>query len=668
MSPPRLHLTYACAPTTTRGRGVHLGGHHDAKSGANTLVYCNGKSVILRSLDDPTQVVVYSEHAHNTTVARISPNGEWVASGDVSGSVRIWARRAESNHVLKFELRAIAGSIDDIEWSPDGQRILVSGDGKGSQFVRCFIWDSGNNVGEFDGHSRRVLSCTFRPVRPFRIATGGEDRLVNFYEGPPFRLSLSHSDHTNFVNCVRFSPDGSAFVTVGSGLMGPLLFHGKTGAKIGALPGAKEGGHSGSIYAACWSPDGKQLLTVSADQTAKIWDIDLGGEDGAGAGGRVNTTFTFSSNGTEGAATTGTDHMQMACIWLPNHIVTLSLNGDLHYLSSASPSRPIRTLFGHMKLVSAMVIGPPAEEGEERDLYSSSYEGGVLRWRVGKGGIARLTGKELEGGVVQMAIGGKDLLTCSLDDKLRRSALPNAGDAASLPPDSPSASPDSTALPPLSNGHAEVLSVPLSSQPRGLTTTRGKPSLAVAITDRTIALLRDSVSAISVTQLSYDATAIALSPDGETVVVGGADGKLRVYKFVSEAEAEGCLQETAVLERHRSAVRAISFSPDGSLLASGDQKPEAVVWETATWQARKASLLYHTARIACLAWSPDGTHLATGSLDTSICVWEVAKPPSSRTTVRHAHPGGLTALAFFSDTTLLSAGDDACIRQWVLER
>lgn len=53
-------------------------------------------------------------------------------------------------------------------------------------------WDSGSNVGEFDGHSKRVLSCAFKPTRPFRIVTCGEDFLVNFYEGPPFKFKQSH--------------------------------------------------------------------------------------------------------------------------------------------------------------------------------------------------------------------------------------------------------------------------------------------------------------------------------------------------------------------------------------------------------------------------------------------------------------------------------------------
>lgn len=58
-------------------------------------------------------------------------------------------------------------------------------------FTGITRWDSGSNVGDFDGHSRRVLSCAFKPARPFRIVTCGEDFLVNFYEGPPFKFKLS---------------------------------------------------------------------------------------------------------------------------------------------------------------------------------------------------------------------------------------------------------------------------------------------------------------------------------------------------------------------------------------------------------------------------------------------------------------------------------------------
>jgi WD40 repeat protein len=58
------------------------------------------------------------------------------------------------------------------------------------------------------------------------------------------------------VNCVRFSPDGSKFISVSSDKKG-ILFDGKTGEKIGQI--SSEDGHKGSIYAVSWSPDGKQV-------------------------------------------------------------------------------------------------------------------------------------------------------------------------------------------------------------------------------------------------------------------------------------------------------------------------------------------------------------------------------------------------------------------------
>lgn len=80
---------------------------------------------------------VYGEHGYPVTVARYSPNGEWIASADVSGSVRIWG--THNGFVLKNEFKVLSGRIDDLQWSPDGLRIVACGDGKGKSFVRAFM-------------------------------------------------------------------------------------------------------------------------------------------------------------------------------------------------------------------------------------------------------------------------------------------------------------------------------------------------------------------------------------------------------------------------------------------------------------------------------------------------------------------------------------------------
>jgi WD40 repeat protein len=32
-------------------------------------------------------------------------------------------------------------------------------------------------------------------------------------------------------------------------------------------------GHTGGVFSASWSPDGKHLQTVSADTSVRIWDV-----------------------------------------------------------------------------------------------------------------------------------------------------------------------------------------------------------------------------------------------------------------------------------------------------------------------------------------------------------------------------------------------------------
>lgn len=56
----------------------------------NVLHLQSGKSIFVRSIDDPSSCKQYTGHTAQTSVARFSPSGFYIASGDVSGSVRVW--------------------------------------------------------------------------------------------------------------------------------------------------------------------------------------------------------------------------------------------------------------------------------------------------------------------------------------------------------------------------------------------------------------------------------------------------------------------------------------------------------------------------------------------------------------------------------------------------
>lgn len=116
---------YASLPRTNRGQPIVLGNDPKGKN----FLYVNGNSVFIRNIDSPFQCDVYTEHSCPVYCAKYSPSGFYIASGDQSGKVRIWDT-TNKEHLLKNEFQPISGTIKDLQWSLDNQRIIVGGEGR----------------------------------------------------------------------------------------------------------------------------------------------------------------------------------------------------------------------------------------------------------------------------------------------------------------------------------------------------------------------------------------------------------------------------------------------------------------------------------------------------------------------------------------------------------
>lgn len=561
---------------------------------------------MIRSLADPrdAECVVLPETRAPQTCAQFSPNGEWIASGDASGAVRVWG--AVGEHTVKSHVGAVGGAVEDVAWDADGTRLVAGGQGKSGN-VKAFAWDTGSNLGEFMGIGSSVNSVAFRPKRPFRIVTAGEDGQVGLFGGPPFKFSGSHKEHTKAVNCVRYSPDGERFVTV-SGDKNGVVWAADDAAKVCELVG-----HEGTVYAASWSPDGTQLLTCSSDKTAKLWDV-------GGAAATAVSTFAF---GTE------LEEMQVGCVWLGEHLVTASLSGTLNFLDPADPVRPRLRVPGHTKFVTALAAA------SERRLYSASYEGIVCEWSADRRSAYRtaLHGSRVNG---LQVVDGR-LVSSSVDSTLKVTDLPLSAGGAGAP----------TTL--------DVKGTPAGSS------TCAATGVTATVTSEGVKLFRDGAE-LSTSPLPYKGTCCALAPGGAALAVGGGDNKVHLYVVDGAA-----LMPDGELEKHRGEITCLGYSPDGSLLASADALKECVIWNVATKDIKMSRMAFHSARVQALAWCPDNVHLATGSLDWDIIVWNSDLSAFKRKTLPRAHSGGVTALAWLDEHTLASAGSDVCIRFWERE-
>lgn len=601
MSAASLKTIYAPAPFTTRGKPVVI----SADPKGNNFLYTCGNAVIIRNIKNPNTTDIYYEHAAQTTVAKYAPSGFYIASGDVSGTMRIWDT-TQLEHPLKIELKVLSGAILDIAWSADSQRIIVVGDGK-ERFGAALLWDSGASVGEITGHSKPIISVDFKPTRPFRVVTGSEDLQANWFEGPPFKFVKAFKEHQRFINCVRFAPDGSKVLTVGADKKG-FFYDGKTGDKVGALDGGADA-HGLGIYGCSWSPDSKKVLTVSADKTAKIWDAE----------GKLEKTFTF-----EG----GVEQQLLGCLWQGENLLVVNLNGDITYLDQANPAKPIKVLKGHNKIITALAYDTATSR-----LYSGSYDGTILQWNLETGIAVPIAGQGHTNSVTQAFVQGKNLVSVSMDDTLR--------------------------VTPLDSLQYAQQGVKLDSQPQSVTVSHSGNLTVVATLNSVVVLRGEKV--VHTLATKYQPTSVAVSADDAEVAVGAKDNSIHIHSLSGDS-----LKEVAVLTNHRGSLTALAYSPDGKWLASADANRDVFVWDKASRALKIEGWVFHNAKVTSLAWNPNSKFIVTGSLDSHVYVWNVAEP-SKHIAIKTAHRGGVNSVLWTDDKTVASTGLDCSVKTWSLK-
>lgn len=600
--PHESKFVFASLPQLERGVAKVLGG--DPKR--TNFLYTNRKCVIIRNIDNPAIADVYTEHAHSVSVAKYTPSGFYIASGDASGKVRIWDT-TQKEHILKYEYTPFAGTVKDIAWSEDSKRIAVVGEGRG-KFGSVFLWDSGSTVGEVYGHSKVINSVDIRQKRPYRMVTGSDDKCVCYSEGPPFKFKSTSFDHDQFVNCVRYAPDGSLFVSAGAD--GKIIVHdGGSGEKVGSLGGEKA--HNGGIYAVSWSADSSQLISASGDKTVKLWDV--------GAGTAV-TTFNMGS---------AVCDQQLGCLWQGDHLLSISLSGYINYLDKNNPNKPLRSIKGHMKSIQCVTVH--RNEGGP-SIYSGSHDGHINYWNADDGDNDCFSGKGHTNQVSSMAVNENDeLVSCGMDDTLRFTSL-----------NKKEYSPDV---------------VKMDSQPKTVSVA-GALSLVVCINE--IVLVKDKKKVFSMVDHGYEATVGAIHPGGTTVAIGGDDQKIHLYSVQGNT-----LKADKVLEA-KGRVTDMAYSNNGAYLAAIDEQKAALVFAVADGYSVKNVFYGHHAKPVCLAWAPDNEHFATGGMDMMVYIWDVSdteKRVKIPDTHRLHHVSGL---AWVDDHTLVTTSHDATVKVWTI--
>ncbi len=169
----------------------------------------------------------------------------------------------------------------------------------------------------------------------------------------------------------------------------------------------------------------------------------------------------------------------------------------------------------------------------------------------------------------------------------------------------------------------------------------------------------------SLSGLVDEVNSLAFSPDGQTLVSGGADSTIKIWHV-------GALDLIDILHKHNGMVRCVAFTPDGQMLATGGDDRKILFWDLMQRQVAIALSLDDTAAHA-LAFSPDGQTLVTGSY-RKIKVWRISRqewlttfePQLLHSFTGHSHI--VRSLAVSADGKILVSGSrDKTIKIWHLE-
>lgn len=543
--------------------------------------------------------------------------------------MRVWAF-TNKDHTLKYALPSIGGEIEDIAWDEESKRLLAVGGG--AHKAKFFMWDTGSQLGEVIPSSKKVLTCDIKPSRPARAVFGGEEFSLNFYAGPPFKYDKGLKDHTNFVNCVRYSPDGTRFISVSSDKQA-IVYDGTTGEVVGKLDTASQ--HAGGIYAVAWSPDGTRVATCSGDKSVKTWDMTAT-VSGGGAGASASS-FPCLSTLSIGKAI---DDMQVGLVWpAPDLIVSLSLDGTLNYINPAdtAATEPQARVRGHQ--APATVFDYDQATGR---IYSADAAGRTCVWSPSDEARTTYVASVATGEVATkkasaIAVRGAELAVGAWDDKLR------VGDAAT--------------------GELKA-TIALPGQPKGIAIHPANPAIKFVATTSAIVIVSGSAVSGAPIAAPWNPTCIDISADGSILAVGGKDKKVHVYKV---AAADGALTPDGETAEFGAEISVVGISPDGKQIAAGDGLREVRLYGSGEGKPgiRVSRWMNHTTRVTGLKWSPDGRHIATVSTDRRLCVW-VPEADAPKVSIDLAYPQPYAGVTWADNNTIWTLGTDGVMVRKVL--
>lgn len=315
--------------------------------------------------------------------------------------------------------------------------------------------------------------------------------------------------------------------------------------------------HTDKIWHVLYSPDGRTILTVSIDKTAKLWDVETR---------RLRATLVGH-----------TDWIFRARFSPDSKLaVTASRDGTAKIWDVAS-GKLLHTL-AHQKQVTSAIFN-----AQGNLVATASDDGAVGLWNALTGQQVRSFGPHSSGVLfIAFSPDGERLISGCRDGVVKLWNTANGQEVAPL------------------EKHEGNISV-VAFDPSG--------QRVVSAGDDGMVKLRDARSGAPVRQFEHGVpvSSVAFSRDGQRILIGCDDGTVELWNRADK--------EPLKLKEHWGAVVSVAFSRDERVIITSSYDRTAKLWDAQTGKLF-ASFEGHGDESTDAALSPDGKQVATVSGET----------------------------------------------------